>query len=319
MPLWLNENDVRALLPMRDLIDVMERTLAAFSAGAVAQPVRSVIEVAEHAFYGSMPALIRTPGAMGAKLVTVFGSNAAKGLPTHLATIVLLDPETGGLLAVMDGRYITEARTAAVSAVSTRYLARPNASTLALIGSGVQAHSHLEALPLVHEFREIRCWSPTRERLNQFVKHNPSVSAADSVQQAVEGADVVVLITASSTPVIRDEWIKPGAHVIGVGACRPTQREMDPALVARARLIVDSRAAALKESGDVLLAMQEGYFGENHIAAELGQVVAQPAGGRTANDQITVFKSLGLACEDVAAADLVYRRASESGRGAQLA
>ncbi|HLJ49995.1 MAG TPA: ornithine cyclodeaminase family protein [Bryobacteraceae bacterium] len=319
MPLWLNENNVRALLPMRDLIDTMERTLAAFSAGAVAQPVRSVIEVAEHAFYGSMPALIRTPGAMGAKLVTVFGSNTSKGLPTHLATIVLLDPETGALLAVMDGRYITEARTAAVSAVSARVLARPEASVLAIIGSGVQAHSHLEALPMVREFREIRCWSPTRERLNEFVKHNPQVSAAETVPQAVEGADVVALVTASTTPVIRDEWIKPGAHVIGVGACRPTQREIDPALIARSRLIVDSRAAALKESGDVLLAIEEGYFDESHIVAELGQVVAEPAGGRVTADQVTVFKSLGLACEDVAAADLVYRRACESGKGAQLA
>ncbi len=319
MPLWLNENEVRALLPMRDLIDVMAQTLAAFSGGAVAQPVRSVIEVAEHAFYGSMPALIRTPGAMGAKLVTVFASNTERGLPTHLATIVLLDHETGALLAVMDGRYITEARTAAVSAVSTRLLARPDASVLALIGSGVQAHSHLEALSLVRDFREIRCWSPTRAHLDEFVKHNLQVKPAETVQQAVEGADVVALVTASTTPVIRDEWIKPGAHVIGVGACRPTQREMDPALVARARLIVDSRAAALKESGDVLLAMQEGYFGESHIAAELGQVVAQPSGGRTADDQVTVFKSLGLACEDVAAADLVYRRACQAGRGAELA
>ena len=306
LPKWISEEEVRERLPMPRLIDLMAETLASFSSSQVEQPVRTVVEVASNAFFGVMPALIRTTPALGAKLVTVFGSNIAKGLPTHLATILLLDPATGALLTVMDGRYITEARTAAVSAVSTRYMAREDASVLALIGSGVQAHSHLEALTLVRNFREIRCWSPTPANLDRFVAEHPQVQPASSAQGAVQGAGVIALVTASTVPVIQSEWVQQGAHVIAVGACRHTHREVDPKLVAGARLIVDSRAAALKESGDVVLAIQEGLFGPDHIKGELGEVVSGSCKGRDNASQVTIFKSLGLACEDVAAADLVF-------------
>jgi ornithine cyclodeaminase/alanine dehydrogenase-like protein (mu-crystallin family) len=257
---------------------------------------------------------------MGAKLVTVFHDNPGKGLPTHLATIMLLDPETGGLLAILDGRFITEARTAAVSAVAARYLAREDAAALAIIGSGVQARSHLEALSLERKFTEVRCWSPSAAHVARLVSESKEypVRLSQSAQEATQGADVVVLVTASPTPVIADAWVKPGACVISVGACRPNQREMDPALVARGRLVVDSRAAALKESGDVVLGIQEGRFGESHIAAELGEVAANPKLGRRDANEITIFKSLGLAVEDVAAADLAYRRAAKSARGAAI-
>lgn len=292
---------------MPRLIDLMAETLAAFSSGRVEQPIRSVIEIGPTAFFGSMPALIKTTPALGAKLVTVFGSNTEKGLPTHLATILLLDPTTGAPLAVMDGRYITEARTAAVSAVSARLLARHDARMLALLGSGVQAQSHYEALPLVRDFGEIRCWSPTRANLERFVSERPNVRACATAREAAEDADVIALLTSSTTPVILNDWVKPGAHVISVGACRPTHREMDPALVARARLIVDSRAVALQESGDILLAINEGRFTPDHIKAELGELVTHSTTARDNSDQITVFKSLGLACEDVAAAELAFR------------
>jgi ornithine cyclodeaminase len=232
----------------------------------------------------------------------------------------LLDPATGALLATMDGRYITEARTAAVSAVAARYLALPDAHTLAIIGSGVQARSHLEALSLVRKLTDVRCWSPTPAHVRQFVDDSASVPlrAAQSGEAAVRGADIIVLVTASPTAVISDTWVKPGACVISVGACRPNQREMDPPLVTRARLIVDSRVAALQESGDIVMGIQEGRFGEDHIAAELGQVAANPKRRRTAADEVTIFKSLGMAVEDVAAADLAYRRASELARGAAI-
>lgn len=305
MPQWIDEAEIRALLSMPRLIDLMAETLAAFSSGQVEQPVRSVIEVGPSAFFASMPALIKTTPALGAKLVTVFGSNTEKGLPTHLATILLLDPATGALLAIMDGRYITEARTAAVSAVSTRLLARPDAAVLALIGSGVQARSHLEALPIVREFREIRCWSPTRANLDRFVSEHPNVHAASTAREAVEGADVIALLTSSTAPVIENDWVKDGAHVIAVGACRPTHREMDPELVARARLVVDSRVAALQESGDIVMGVAERRFGPDHIQAELGELVVNSTNGRQASEQVTLFKSLGLACEDVAAAQQV--------------
>jgi alanine dehydrogenase len=320
MAIWLSEADVRAVVSMADLIDVMEAAITAFSAGRAKQPVRTVLET-PGGFYGTMPAYMESPAAMGAKLVTVYHDNARKGLPSHLATIILLDPATGAVLAIMDGRFITEARTAAVSAVAARYLALPDAHKLAIIGSGVQARSHLEALSLVRKFTDIRCWSPTVAHARRFVGDSRGVPLrhVESAQAAVEGADIIVLVTASPTPVISDVWVKPGACVISVGACRPNQREMDPALVVRARVVVDSRAAALQESGDIVMGIQEGRFSKDHMAAELGEVAANPSLGRTANDEIIVFKSLGMAVEDVAAADLAYRRATEMERGAAIA
>jgi ornithine cyclodeaminase/alanine dehydrogenase-like protein (mu-crystallin family) len=201
-----------------------------------------------------------------------------------------------------------------------RYLARKDAAVLAIIGSGVQARSHVEALSLVRQFTDVRCSSPSAAHVASFVAESKGypVRAVESAETATRGADVIVLVTASPTPVIADDWVKPGACVISVGACRPNQREMDPALVARARLVVDSRAAALKESGDVVQGILEGRFGESHIAAELGQVVADPKLGRGNESEITIFKSLGMAVEDVAAADLAYQRATGLNRGAAI-
>jgi alanine dehydrogenase len=305
MPLLLTESDVRALLTMPDLIAAMEAALASFSSGTVVQPVRTVLEIGEHkSFFGLMPAYIAATPAMGAKLVTVYESNLARGLTTHLATIILLDPETGALAAIVDGRYITEARTAAVSAISAKKLARENASVLAILGSGVQARSHLEALSHVRKFREVRAWSPTRKNLDAFASETGAI-AAESPEAAVRGADVIVIAASSHTPILFNDWVSPGSHVVSIGACRPTQREMDPALIARARLFVDSRSAALKESGDVI------PFTDSHIIAELGEAKAI----RTSPDEITIFKSLGLAVEDVVAAHLAVTRAKESRQG----
>lgn len=320
----LTEAQVHALLPMPDLIEAMAPALAAFSAGTVQQPVRTVLTVGPtRAYYGVMPAAVPDPPCMGAKLVTVFSGNHARGLPSHLATILLLDPDTGSLLALLDGRYITEARTAAVSAVSARLLARPEAGTLALIGTGVQARSHLEALAHVRVLREVRAWSPSpvsRERFAHDMAGRVSapVRTTMSAEDAVRGADLIVLATSSPTPVLESTWVADGAHVMAVGACRPDQREMDPALVARSTLFVDSRAAALVESGDVVQGLREGRFGEAHVRGELGQLVLGRVSGRTRADEITIFKSLGMAVEDVVAADLVYRRAVEQGAGTVL-
>ena len=315
----LTEDDVKAVLSMDDLIDTMTSALLRFSTRGVVQPVRSVVAIDDHSFFGVMPAYVRgsTDASLGAKLVTLFESNTARDLPTHLASIALLDPETGALRALMDGRFITEARTAAVSAVTSRLLARKDASSLAIIGSGVQARSHLEALSRVHQLRQVTVWSPTKAHRDQFAAGSPEVRAADHAGEAVVGADLIVLATSSPTPVIESGWVKPGAHVMSVGACRPNQREMDPALVARARLFVDSRAAALVESGDVVMGIQEGRFTADHIVAEIGELV-NGAIGRTRETDVTIFKSLGLAVEDVTAADLAYRRAVERGIGQEL-
>lgn len=320
----LNEPQVKALLPMADLVQAMEDALARFSAGDVLQPVRSVLSVGPtKAFFGLMPAYMPEPARLGAKLVTVFGGNEARGLPSHLATILLLDPDTGALLAILDGRYITEARTAAVSAVSARHLARAEARTLAIIGSGVQARSHLEALAEVRALDDIRVWSPRQASRDRFVTEMAAhargrLRTAGTAAEALDGADIVVLATSSVSPVIEDAWVAPGAHVISVGACRPDQREMDPALVARARLYVDSRAAALVESGDVVLGIREGRFTDGHVRGELGEVVLGRVAGRATTGEVTIFKSLGMAVEDVVAADLVLQRAIEQGSGAEL-
>jgi alanine dehydrogenase len=321
MPVLLSEQDVRLVLSMRDLIDAMEGALVRFSSREVAQPLRTVIEVGlQRAFVGVMPAFIADPAALGTKVVSVFGSNTAVGLPTHLATIVLLDPMTGELLSIMDGRFITEARTAAVSAVSAKHLARADASKLAIIGSGVQARSHLEAIALVRELRDVRVWSRSEENRAAFAREmrprvDAPVRATASAKEAVDGADLIVLATASREPVVRSEWIAEGAHVCAVGACRPDQREMDTELVRRGRVFVDSRTGALAEAGDIVIPLKAGAFDETHLAGELGEVAMGSIAGRTSSDEVTIFKSLGMAVEDVAAAHLAYVKAAERGLG----
>jgi ornithine cyclodeaminase/alanine dehydrogenase-like protein (mu-crystallin family) len=304
---FLDEEQVRKHLRMADLIPAMEKALIDFSAGRVTQPVRSVIKVdPPGGFYGMMPAL--TPEGLGQKIVTFYPPNAENGLPTHMATIFLNDPQTGAPLAVMDGRLITEMRTAAVSAAATKVLASPNAKILAILGSGVQAHSHAEALRLVRNFKEIRVWSPMKAHAERFAKEIGAT--AMSAEDAVRGADVVVTVTSSETPVLRGAWLKAGCHVNAVGACRPDWRELDDEAM-RNVIFVDSRDAALKESGDVILSGAKIY-------AELGEALAgspQDESVRLADkvpprtNETTVFKSLGLAVEDIAAALLVCRSA----------
>jgi alanine dehydrogenase len=288
----LDEVAVRRHLRMEHLIPAMARALADLSAGRVVQPVRTMLPLAEHhGFFAVMPAYA---GALGAKLVTFYPGN--QGIPTHHALILLFRPETGQPLAVLDGRLITEMRTAAVSAVATRLLARPDASVLAILGSGVQAGSHLEALRLVRGFDDIRVWSP--RNAGAFAERF-GVRAAASAEEAVRGADVVVVATASRTPVLFGEWVSPGTHVNAVGAVRPDWRELDDETLRRARLYVESREAATQEAGDVIAA--------GEVFAEIGEVVAGTRPGRQSMEEVTLFKSVGVAVEDVVAADLVYR------------
>ena len=320
MAVLLTEQDVRAVLSMDDLISAMEAALERFSAGAVRQPLRSVIDTGGHNVYGVMPAYLESPPALGTKLVSVYHGNLARGLTSHLATIVLHDPETGELQAVMDGRYITEARTAAVSAASARRLARAGSRVLAIIGTGVQARSHAEALTRVRPFEDIRIWGRSPERAAALAHElAPSlrvrVDAVPSIHDAVDGADVIALVTAAPDPVLGLDGVRPGAHICAVGACRPHQREMETALVKAGRLFVDSRAGALAEAGDIVIPIAEGAFDASHIAAELGDVFGGRAEGRRSDTEITIFKSLGMAVEDVAAARLAFERASERGLG----
>jgi alanine dehydrogenase len=293
--MFLGEREVRELLRMEELIPAMAGALRDLSTGKVLQPMRVVLPVAEHkGFFGVMPAY---GGALGAKLVTFFPNNT--GLPTHHAMILLFRPETGEPLVTMDGRLITEMRTAAASAVATEALARSNASVLAILGSGVQARSHLEALGIVRKFREVRVWSPRNaaEFARQF-----NVTAAASPEEAVRGADVIVVATAATTPVLMGEWLALGTHINAVGATRPNWRELDDETLRKARIYVDSREAAMKESGDIIAA--------GEIFAEIGEVVAGTKRARESEEEITLFKSVGVAVEDVVAAELVYRKAT---------
>ena len=289
----LDESAVQQRLHYPDLIPAVADALAALAAGRVVQPVRSVLPIAPHqGFFAVMPAYA---GALGAKLVTFYPKNV--GIHTHHALIVMFKAETGEPLAVMDGRLITEMRTAAASAVATERLARPAASVLAILGSGVQARSHLAALRHVRSFEEVRVWSPRNARA--FAERH-GVKAVPSAADAVRGADVVVVAVSATTPVLQGSWLSPGTHVNAIGATRPEWRELDEDLVTRARVFVDSREAAQRESGDVIAAR-----GAGAEVVEIGAVVAGVDPGRRSAQEITLFKSVGVAVEDVAAAALV--------------
>ena len=291
---FLDEETIRPLLRFEDLILAMERALMDFSAGRVQQPVRSIVAVPQHSgLMGLMPAVY--DDIMGTKLVNFYPENGRFGLPTHQAIIAIFRASTGQPLALMDGRLITEMRTAAVSAVAVKLLAPKNASRLAILGSGVQARAHHQALSLVRKFEEIRVWS--RNPDNAAALEKEIGATAMSSEKAVRDADIVVTVTSATEPILHGKWLKPGALVIAVGAVGSTKREVDSHTM-RGAVIVDSREAAMKESGDILLADAEIY-------AELGEVLsgAKPV----PNAEVTVFKSLGIAVEDLASARLVLQ------------
>jgi thiomorpholine-carboxylate dehydrogenase len=287
---YLAEDRVRQLLKIEQLIAAMQQALAEFSAGKWQQPLRGVL-AQQGGFFGVMPA---SGESMGIKMVTFYPGNAGTNLPTHMAVIALFDPKTGEPLALMDGRYITEMRTAAVSAVATDALAAPDAKVLALLGAGVQAKAHLEVLPHVRRFEEVRIWNHHREKAERFAKEH-GIKAMD-LEAAVRDADVIVTATSAREPFLKGEWLKPGAQVNAVGAARPDWRELDDAAMGNV-VIVDSYEGARNEAGDVILSGVTPH-------AELGEILN---GTKDVDpNTTTIFKSLGMAVEDVAAARLVY-------------
>src|SRR5687767_15318291 len=291
---YLDEEEVRKLLRLDQLIPAMRQVLAEFSAGKWQQPLRGVL-AQQGGFFGVMPA---SGESMGIKMVTYYPGNAGTNLPTHMAVIALFDPRTGEPLALMDGRYITEMRTAAVSAVATDAMARPDAKVLALLGAGVQGRAHLEALRHVRQFEEIRIWNRTAKRAERFADEHGVKAMA--LEDAVRDADVVVTATSAHEPILKGEWLKSGAHVNAVGSSRPNWRELDDAAM-RNVVIVDSYEGAGSEAGDVILAGVTPF-------AELGEVLN---GAKQVDRNVTtIFKSLGMAVEDVAAARLVYDASS---------
>ncbi len=326
--LVLTQADVEALLPVDECLAVMEQAFAALARGQVVQPMRVMVRPPDgRGLMLAMPAHMTPEGAApfyGLKAVLVHEGNRALEKETHQGAVLLFSGETGEPLAVMNAAAITARRTAAVSALATRLLARADAGDLAIVGTGVQARSHLAGMSAVRQLRRVRVAGRTPEHVEQFVADCAPgapypVEAAESVEAAVRGADLIVTATSAREPVLRREWIAPGAHLNAVGAFTPTTREVDQATVAAARVFVDQREAALREAGDLLLPMQAGAFGPEHIQAELSELVSGQKPGRAAPDEITLFKSLGLPVEDAAAADYVYRQAVEHGVGTRAA
>jgi ornithine cyclodeaminase len=317
----LSANDVTRLLPMRECIEVMERALAAFARGEVVQPVRLMTRTAdESGVLALMPAHVGGIG-FGFKAVTVFHGNDERGLPSHQGLITLIDAETGTPLALMDGTRITAMRTAAVSAVATRHLARTDASVATIIGTGVQARTHAEALACVRELSEIRIVGRRPDAAQQLAAELADrlpARAFDDAAAALDGADIVATVTASPAPVFAPEAIAPGTHINAVGAYTATTREVPSETVAAARVFVDDRTAALSEAGDLLLAIADGAIDESHVVGTLGEVLIGQVQGRTDAQQITIFESLGLGLEDIAAASQVYGRALEDGIGTDV-
>lgn len=310
----LSQRDIGELLPMRDCIEVMASALGGLAKGESQVPLRTMMRLPnQRDIFALMPAYVANPPAVGAKVISVFPGNHGTKFDSHQGAVLLFDASNGSLQAVMDATAITAIRTAAVSALSARLLAREDADELAIIGSGVQARKHLEAIRLVRNIKRVRIWSRNRANAEKLAANDIEIS--DSAEAAVNGASIVCATTSASEPVLNGEWISPGTHVIAVGSATPRAREVDTALVKRSRLFVDSRLSALKEPGDILIPLEEGEITADHIVAELGELVNGTREGRKTREEITFFKSLGLAVEDLAAAQHVYANAVRLSKG----
>jgi ornithine cyclodeaminase len=312
----LDSEQIRELLPMRDCIELMADALSSLARGEVFQPLRTIIRPPEaRGLLGLMPAY-RTGehGAFGMKAICVFPGNPAIGKDAHQGAVMLFSRETGEMIALMNASEITAIRTAAVSAVATRLLAREDAHDLAIIGAGVQARTHLTALNEVRSIKHARVACRNIEHAHEFVREMQPrfsfpIEAVETNEEAVRGADLIVTATSSQESVINMDWISPGAHVNAIGTHSPNSREIDGATMAVARVFVDRRESALNESGDYLLAAKEGLINADSIVGEIGELLIGTKHGRNSVDEITLFKSLGLAIEDVACAEYLYRKA----------
>jgi len=319
---FISQEEVPGLLPMAECIEAVRQALGDLARGKGIQPLRPVMWLPEKVgALGMMPGYLGSIETVGIKTVTVFPGNAGTEYDSHQGTVMLFDAGNGRLKAVIDATEVTAIRTAAASAVATDLLARKDSSVLALLGAGVQGHSHARAIPLVRPITEIRVWSRNPERaagLAEAGDDDANIRAVGSVAEAVAGADIVCTTTASPEPILPGSLLEPGMHVNAVGSSVPFARELDSEAMGRTRIFVDRRESTLNESGDFLMAQAEGAIGEDDIVAEIGELIDGSHPGRESDDEITTFVSLGLAVEDIAAADLVYRNAVESGKGLSI-
>lgn len=319
--LVLSEQQVQSLIDIGELIAALKRAHVQYSTGNAVMPVRLVVPLPQiQGRITSMPGFLTDDKALGMKVVTYFQENPKKGLPAILATIFLFSAETGKIIATMDGSYITAIRTACASAMATEALANPRTPVLGILGAGVQARAHIQALTCVRKIECIRLYSPSRTSAAAIKKDmapqlNCAIDVSDSAESVARHADLLVTVTTAKEPIIKPEWLKPGVHINAVGSHRPDLREIDGATLARAKIVVDSREAIMAECGDILLALKEKSIGENAIHADIGEVLAGTKSGRNKSDEVTLYKSVGIAIQDVAAAHLVYRKALEKGVG----
>jgi ornithine cyclodeaminase len=323
--LVLTQADIRSLLTMEDCMVRMAEVLRSLSAGEGVNPLRTLMRLpGEKGILGMMPGLSESPEALGVKVVTVFPGNHGTEYDAHQGVVLMFDPEHGLPVGILDASEVTAIRTAAVSGVATLALAREDASELALLGSGVQARTHLEAMLVARPFDSVRAYSPNQEHRETFARrarerHGVAVEAVASAEEAVRGAHVVCTLTSSAEPVLEGAWLAPGTHVNAVGSSVKSARELDTEAVVRARLYVDRRESTVNEAGDYLFPKAEGAIDETHIVGEIGEVLLGRVEGRRSGEEITLFKSLGLAVEDLAAARRALEQARARGRGTAVA
>jgi len=312
---------VSEVFPMDEAIPTMRTALTMLALGDVVMPLRSYLALPQgDAVMGLMPSYMGGFEAVGVKVVAAFPANFGTEFDTHQGVVLFFDTERGLLRAIVDATSITAIRTAAVSGLVTDLLANPEAGDLAIIGAGTQAHTHLQAMRAVRPVRRVRVYSVPAESATAFAERESrrtglQVEAVATAEEAVAGADLICTVTTATEPVVRGEWVSPGAHINAVGAYTPTTRELDSDLVARARLYADRRESLLSEAGEFLIPRQEGRFGDEHVVGEIGEVLTGEAPGRTSSDEVTLFKSLGIAIEDLASAHRIYQICKERGLG----
>jgi alanine dehydrogenase len=322
--LLLSEQEVQSLIDVDELIMALEQAHIQYSTGTAVMPVRLVVPLPQiQGRLTSMPGYLDGDRALGMKVVTYFQNNDRHSLPAILATIMLFSPETGKMIAVLDGTFITTIRTACVSALATRVLAKAATPVLGIIGAGVQARAHIRALSRVRKLDRIKIYSPSgtsgqKIKADLESESGINIDLMPNAEQTVRDSDLVVTVSTAKEPVLKTEWLKSGAHINAVGSHRPDLREIDGATLSRCRVVVDSRAAIMAECGDVLLAIKENSFSEQGIHAEIGEVLAGAKDGRTSAAEITLYKSVGIAVQDVATAQLVYRKALERQAGTNV-
>lgn len=319
--LIINQAEVHQLLPVHECMEVMAEALSALAAGEALNPLRQVLQLPDkRGLLGIMPAYLEGLNAVGLKVVSVFHNNKGTEHDSHQGAVLVFEAGHGSLKALVDASSITAIRTAAVSGVATRLLAREDAEELAILGSGAQAHAHVTAMLAARRIRRVRIWSPNPEHVDAFARRifemqDISVVPTTNALEAVKGADIVCTTTSAREPVLMGEWLAPGLHINAVGSSIPLARELDTEAVVRSRLFVDRRESTVNEAGDYLIPKREGIIGDHHIQGEIGEILTGQIPGRRTDEEITLFKSLGLAVEDLASAHYVYQKALQQGLG----